>query len=243
MARSFSRLAGAVALLALSSSAAAARQDKEDPKDPVYDGKKASVWVDTLVNGTSARQRALAVEALSKLWAEKRYEDAIPNIGRSLRLDTSAAVRAQAAVALGGLREVEVKYLLKERQGVGVKDLVDAMGAEKEARVRKEIARSIARYPDLAVLAVKHLTEALKDADPETRAVAAEALALTGSAAKSAADGLAQLLADENKSVRRAAVIALGRTTPEGSPAIAETMRASLLSSLPEPWVCENVSA
>ena len=206
------------------SPATALQAEKEDPKDPVYDGKKASEWVDTLQNGTSARQRALAVEALSKLWIEKRYEESIPSIGRALRVDTSAAVRTQSAIALGNLRDVEINYLVSEKKSVGVKDLVDAMGSEKESRVRKEIAKAIGHFPVVAKLAVVQLTGALKDPDATTRAAIAEALGVTGSDGKSAAAGLAPLLSDEDKAVKRAAVVALGRITPEGAATIAETM-------------------
>lgn len=191
--------------------------------DPVYNGKKASAWVDTLVNDTSARQRALAIDALARLWADKQYKEAIPAIGRSLRLDSSAAVRLAAARALAGLPEEDIV-----KKGLGAKDLIDAMGTEKESRVRREIARAIGRFPVLAKLAVVPLTGALKDPDPATRAAIADALALTGSEGKSAAAELAPLLVDPDKSVRYSAVIALGRITPEGAPAIAETMARML---------------
>jgi len=205
-------------LFALALSATAAHQDKE----PEYDGKKGSAWVESLVNDTSARKRALAVEALAKLWAEKQYDQSIANIGRALRLDSSAAVRAQAALALGALKERDIK------NGLGVKDLVDALGMEKDSRVRKEIAVVMTRFPVVAKLAVVPLTDALKDPEPATRIAVAEALAQAGSEAKSAAVNLAPLLADSDKAVRTAAVIALGRTTPEGASAIAETMAKML---------------
>jgi HEAT repeat protein len=210
------RLLSAGLLLAGAISFAPARQDD----DPVYDGKKASVWVDTLNNDSSARKRALAIEALAKLWATKQYKESIPTIGRALRLDSSAAVRSQAAIALGGLKENEIAR--------GARELVDALGPEKESRVRKEIAIAIGRFPAVAKLAVTPLTATLKDADPATRLAAAEALALTGSDGKSAAAGLVPLLQDSDKAVRLAAVVALGRVTPEGSSAIAETMAKML---------------
>jgi HEAT repeat protein len=204
----------------------AARDD--DEKDPVVAGKKASVWMDILINEKSARQRALAIEALAKLWNDKRYEQALPTIGRALRLDSSAAVRTQAAIAIGSLRTDDLKLLGTNEQKAAVqslkKDLADSMGTEKESRVRKEIAKAIARYPEVPGAAVVQLTGALKDPDPSTRAAVAEALALAGSLAKSAASELAPLLADQDKSVRFAAIVALGRITPEGASAVAETM-------------------
>ncbi|MCE9567253.1 MAG: HEAT repeat domain-containing protein [Planctomycetes bacterium] len=227
MVRHLSALIASAIIFALTLSPTAAGQaekQKEDPQDPVFDGKKASEWVDTLRNGTSARQRALAVEALSKLWIEKRYEEAIPNIGRALRVDSSAAVRTQAAIAMGGLRETEIKLFIADKNSLGVVDMVDAMGMEKESRVRKELAKAIGRFPVVAKLAVVQLTGALKDPDASTRVAIAEALTITGSDGKSAAAGLAPLLADEDKAVKRAAIISLGRISPEGAATIAETM-------------------
>jgi HEAT repeat protein len=203
----------------------------DDEKDPVVAGKKASVWMDTLINEKSARQRALAVEALAKLWNDKRYEQALPTIGRALRLDSSAAVRTQAAIAIGSLRTDDLKLLSAAQQDAVKslkKDLAESMGTEKESRVRKEIAKAIARYPEVPGAAVVQLTGALKDPDPSTRVAVAEALALAGSLAKSSASELAPLLADQDKSVRFAAVVALGRITPEGASAVAETMAKML---------------
>ena len=54
--------AGFAFLFAFTASPASARDD-DDKTDPVVDGKKASMWVDTLINDASARKRALAIEA------------------------------------------------------------------------------------------------------------------------------------------------------------------------------------
>ena len=197
-----------------------ARSGQDRDADPVYNGKKASEWVKILVDDTSARRRALAVNALAKIWAEKGYDDALPKISRALRLDSSVAVRAQAAIALGALKESDIKL-------VG-KDLVEALGMEKESRVRREIAVGMSRHPVIARLAVANLTTVLKDPDPATQAAAADALAQAGSDAKSAAVNLAPLLGSKDKAVRRAAIMALGRIAPEGAPAIAETMSKML---------------
>ena len=197
---------------------AQARQEKES--DPVYNGKKGSEWVKTLIDDTSARRRALAVDALAKLWADKKYEESLPNISRTLRLDSSAAVRARAAIAFSGLSDKEVLR-------VG-KDMIEALGTEKDSRVRRELAAILSRQPALAKLGVANLTVALKDPEPTTIIAVADALAQAGSDAKSAAVNLAPLLGHEDKGVRRAAVIALGRTAPEGASAVAETMARML---------------
>jgi HEAT repeat protein len=205
-------------LIAAGSSVGRAGQDT-DP-DPTLDGKKGSEWVRTLIDDPSARKRALAVDALAKLWAQKRYGESLPSISRSLRLDSSTAVRAQAAIVLGRLKESDIKI-------VG-KDLIDALGSEKESRVRREIAIGLSRYPFLAKAGVANLTAALKDSEPATLIAVADALAQAGSDAKSAAASLAPMLEHKEKGIRRAAVIALGRIAPEGAPTIAETMTRML---------------
>ena len=123
-------------------------------------------------------------------------------------------------MTLGNLRDTDAAR--------GTEDLVKAMGTEKESKVRKEIAKAIARFQGGPTLAVAELAGALKDPDAGTRAAVAEALALAGSLGKSAAGGLAPLLADQDKAVRKAAIVALGRITPEGASAIAETMAKML---------------
>ncbi|MBA4064027.1 MAG: hypothetical protein C0501_10005 [Isosphaera sp.] len=226
MARPIPRFALAAALTALAALPAAARRDD---KDPAFDGKPASAWVTTLREDPSARKRASAVDALARLWADKRHADGLSEIGRALRVDGSAAVRSQAAQALAGLRAEDIKA------AAWAKDLVDAMGAEKESRVRREVAKAIARFPDLARLAATHLAAALKDPEPATRAAAAEALALAGADGKGAAGELAPLLADKDRAVRRAAVVALGRISPEGAATIAETMAGMLAAEKDDP--------
>ncbi|MBX9623177.1 MAG: hypothetical protein K2X82_05130, partial [Gemmataceae bacterium] len=144
--------------------------------DPVYDGKKASEWVTTLRNDSSPRKRAVAVTALAEVWAKHQYKDALTDIGRSLRVDTSPAVRAQAAVAVAGLRP--------EAAGAIENELVEGLKAEKDARVRKELAVAFGRFPEIAKKTVGPLASVLGDADPAARAAAADALAKAGPAAQ-----------------------------------------------------------
>ncbi|MDB5310997.1 MAG: hypothetical protein JWO38_5199 [Gemmataceae bacterium] len=196
------RLVGVSLVLSLSSSFAAPPDE-----DPVYEGKKASEWVNTIQNDTSARKRALAAAALGKVWTSHRYKDSVVNLGRSLRLDTSAAVRVQCAIVIGGLKPDDVRQIET--------DLIDTLKTEKESRVRKEIATALGRFPDVAKKAVAPLTAVLKDADPAVRTAAADALAKAGTEAKGAAPELVPLLDDPDMAVRQAAVFALGRIAPE----------------------------
>ena len=137
---SATRLAGAFALLAF-----AVGFVRGDDADPVYEGQPVSKWIDTVQKDASARKRALAVEALGKIWIVHKHKDAIPNVCRALRVDTSAAVRAQAALVLAGLRKDDI--------GQGSKALVDALGTEKESRVRKEIIAAMAKFPEVCASA------------------------------------------------------------------------------------------
>lgn len=175
--------------------------------DPEFDGKKASAWVDTLRNDASARKRAMAVAALGRVWTDHKYKDALPTIGRALRLDTSAAVRSQAAVVVGGLKPEDARAVES--------DVIDALKGEKESRVKRELAAALTRLPEIAKRATSPLADVLKDPDAGARAAAAEALGVAGAAAKEAAPDLLPLLTDAEKPVRVAAVVALGRLAPE----------------------------
>lgn len=184
--------------------------------DPVYDGKKASEWVSIVQNDASARKRAIAVVALGRVYSQHQYKDAISNIGRSLRIDTSSAVRTQAAVVIAGLKPEDVKPIET--------DIVDALKGEKEARVRKELSIALSRFPEVAKKAVEPLIAVLKDADPAARIAAAEALAKAGGAAKSASTALLPLLNDPDKPVRQSAIFALGRITPDNPTFVAASL-------------------
>lgn len=189
-------------------------------REPEYQGKKASVWLDVLANDASARKRALAVEAALRLWVEHQHTESLAAILRAVRADSSAAVRATAARALAGLPDRDIRAAGRE--------LAEAISAEKDSRVRRELAVVLGRHEEVARLAVSGLTQALRDPDAAVRATAAEALAVAGAEAKSAAPELVGLLQDAEAGVRRSAVRALGRIQPAGAAAVAETLAAML---------------
>jgi HEAT repeat protein len=206
------RIAGVSLALTLALSAAPARQDA----DPLQDGKRASEWVKAIQGDPSARKRALAATALGKAWADHQYKDALKNLGRSLRVDSSAAVRAQCAAVIAGLKPEAAQQIASE--------LVEQLKEEKEPRVRKELAVAMSRFPDIAARAVAPLAAVLKDADPAARAAAAAALARAGSEAKDAAPALIPLLDDPDKAARSAAIFALGRITPDNPSFVAAAL-------------------
>ena len=111
---------------------------------------------------------------------------------------------------MGELKDSDIKLVAK--------DLIDALGMEKDSRVRRKIAIGMSRHPVVAKLAVANLTPVLKDPEPATQIAAAKALAQAGSDAKSAAVNLAPMLSNDDKGVRRAAVIAALAEFPPRSP-------------------------
>lgn len=197
---------------------------RADEKEPEFEGQSVSKWIEVARKDASARKRALAIEALGKIWIAHKHKEAIANVGGALRADSSAAVRAQAAIVLGALKPDEIKY--------GSAALLAAIGNEKESRVRKEIISAMSRFPEVCALGLESLIVALKDPEPTVKVAAAEAIAIAATEAKtmvkSAAPGLVPLLKDPEKSVRIAAIYSLGRIQPEGASTVAETMAEML---------------
>jgi len=184
--------------------------------DPVYDGKTADAWSEILKLDPSARKRALAATALGELRNKHGVKDAHKDLGRSLRVDKSTAVRAQCAIAIAGLRALDLKEIDFE--------IIEAIKEEKDSRVRKELSILFGRFPEFAKRAVPGLSAILKDSDAEARTAAADALAKLGSDAKDAATDLLTLIDDPNKSARQAGIFALGRIAPENASFVAAAL-------------------
>lgn len=205
-----------VRFLGLAALAAALGSSGRADDAPVFDGKTAAAWVDILQNDSSARKRAVAATALGELRLKNRIKDLNKDLGRSLRVDSSAAVRVQCATVIARLKEDDVKEIEFE--------LIEALKTEKEARVKKEIAMLMGRYPDIAKRAVAPLASLLKDSDVAAKTAAADALAKVGPAAKEAAPALLPLLDDADKGARQAAIFALGRIEPENASFVAAAL-------------------
>src|SRR5262249_59958305 len=82
-------------------------------------------------------QRARAAIALGTLWAEHRYEPALPTLGRAIRVDASPAVRVQALSVVAGMDPLDVKKKVGDDKRSLADDLVQALESEKEPRVRR----------------------------------------------------------------------------------------------------------
>ena len=189
---------------------------KAQDADPVYEEKKASEWVKIVRDDPSARKRSLAIVALGKLCTDQKYKPALAELGRSVQLDQSAAVRVQAAATIATLKLEDAKTLENA--------LLDALKNDKESRVKREIAATLGQFPEIGKRAVPLLTPLLKDPDAATRAAAADTLGRIGTDAKGAAPGLIPLVEDADKTVRHAAIVALGRIAPENPSFVAAAL-------------------
>lgn len=200
------------AILTLLFATTALAQDKE----PTYDGKTADVWIKTLRDDSSARKRAIAATALGDLRKQGSTQQLQKELARSLSVDTSTAVRAQCAISIASLHANDLKVIDS--------DLVEALKAEKDSRVRKEIAILYARFPEYGKRAVPGLSASLKDPEAGTRAAAADALSKLGADAKDSATDLLTLLNDTDKPARQAGIFALGRIAPDNPSFVAAAL-------------------
>jgi len=131
----------------------------------------------------------------------------VPALAKCLN-DDNAAVRQQAAFALG-------------RVGAATEPataaLIDALGKEKDASVRKEILKTFASLGAAASMAAAAVLSSLQDANVEVRQAAAIALARISPPADLAMPKLLKAIHDPDKSVRCHAIHALGAL---GKPAV-----------------------
>jgi HEAT repeat protein len=186
--------------------------------DPSFNGRTMTEWLAILKDDSLVRKRKAALIALAQIVAndEEARKKAMPGIAKSLKVDGNAGVRAQAAVLLGQ-QPIEAAPLV-------LGDLAEALRAEKDSDVRKELAGAVGKFGRLSGAAVLPLVEVLKDPAATTRAAAADALGRIGKEARKAAPYVVPLAKDADRGVRFAAVFALGRLDPDDSETVAETL-------------------
>ncbi|MCU0703424.1 MAG: HEAT repeat domain-containing protein [Fimbriiglobus sp.] len=188
-------------------------------QDPETGGKKLSEWRAMLRESDSPRLRKAAVAALGQIATDNPnngtlVKDIAQTVGKAMRNDTAAGVRAEAARAISRLAD-DLLRDTKSDVGSVVVDLSEGVRGEKDSDVRYEQATALQRFGPQAKPAVENLSTALADADPRVKAAAALALGLIGKDAKRSADELLPLVKDGSGDVRRAAVFALGRVEPD----------------------------
>ena len=165
------------------------------------------------------RERVLAAMILARLGGDAR--SAAADLRTVMRRDRRSTLRSEAAMALwriegaaGEVVPVLAECLLSRRLAMG-----PGYGpSDYQIPMRRRTAAYLGEIG--SPLAVPALTEALSDADEETRAAAAEALGKVGPAAAPAVGELARRLTDPRFAVRRAAAAALGQVGPAAKAAL-----------------------
>lgn len=187
-------------------------------EEPSFNGRTVSEWLAILKDDPLVRKRKAALVSLGQMLSgsEEVQKKAVPAIAKSLKVDGNAGVRGQAAGVLGQLPVESAPLFLG--------DLAEALRAEKDSDVRKELATAVGRFGRLSGAAVLPLVEVLKDNAAPTRAAAADALGRIGKEARKAAPSVLPLAKDMDRSVRYAAVFAIGRLDPDDSETAAETL-------------------
>lgn len=190
----------------------------DDPNNPELDGKKLSEWTALVRESDNGRIRRVAVANLGQIATDNPngsfVKDIVVAVGKAMRNDTSAGVRAEAARVLARVAADQLKDKTADVGSV-VSDLAEGLRTEKEADVRYEQAVALQRYGPAAKGAVTALQKGCADADPKVQAAAAVALGRIGKDAKAAADDLLPLVKSADAEVRKAAVFALGRVEPD----------------------------
>ena len=181
-------------------------------EEPEFAGRSLSTWVVMAKEDPVSRKRRAALVALGQIAGRAKNDEETTRIvlvalGRALRNDAEPAVRRQAA-GLIGQQPVDSAALL-------ITDLTEAMRAEQDAGIRREVAAVLAGFGSFAKPAVTPLTDALADPDPAVRTAAANALGRIGLDARVAVPKLIELVGDPKEPARTAAVFALGRVQPE----------------------------
>jgi HEAT repeat protein len=166
-----------------------------DDKEPVYQGKLLSAWIEQLTD-RSATARQEAAEALGKIGPAAK-----PAVGPLIAAlaDSDDAVRDAAAEALAAFGKDAVAPLV-------------AALKHTDANVRRGAAAALSNMGPAARDAVEPLVTLLKnDADADVREAAIRALGAIGPDAKTAAPALRDALTDKDQRIREAAATALKR--------------------------------
>jgi HEAT repeat protein len=200
-----------------------------DDKEPELDGKTLSQWRALLRENENGRIRKAAVVSLGQIalgHAEdsKLVKDIVVAVGKAMRNDASAGVRAEGARVLAQVASDLLKDTKNADVGSVVVDLAEGLRTEKEADVRYEQAVALGRYGPQAKGAVTALAAGCGDADPKVQAAAATALGRIGADAKGGLDALLPLVKSQDAEVRKAGIFALGRIEPDDVSKVSEAI-------------------
>lgn len=221
----------------------------QDDSDKIVFKKRASEWMTILRDDKSTvRDKRRALIALTRAGPQTRK--VFEGIGTALREDKEEIVRKMAARVLGELaaKGQDVERLDKVPVKPAVEALAFALKKDRSAAVKEAAAIALGRigpvglpadkFTPAAREAVPELAAALKDASPDVRAAAADALGSLGPHAGEAVPELAQALRDnkgkEGLRLRGYVVSALGRIGRGARAAV-----AALVEVMDEPDVAD----
>jgi HEAT repeat protein len=192
--------------------------------DPVIQTKKLSEWLKMLESDPKPERRRAALLAV-ELIGPRRSRKVVPALVAALR-DAEERVREGAAAALGRIADkaVNASERADDLRLDAVRDgLATTLRGDKSARVREAAATALGRMKGEARGAVGALAAALKDANPGTRAAAADALRRLGPDAEEALPEIQQVLQDRaaDRATRVQCALAVGRIgAPDALPAL-----------------------
>ena len=192
------------------------------PDEPAFNGLKVSEWIAMAKDDPLPRKRKAAIIALGQLITKETQDTVLLAVAKAMRSDSQASVRLQATLLLAQQpADMLAGY---------IPDLTEGLRQEKDAAVKREQAIALGRLGKASQAAVLPLIDALKDA-PLVRAAAADALGRIGPGANAAAPILIPLTKDSDRSVKLAAVFALGRVDPADPDPVVATL-VSLLADV-----------
>jgi vesicle coat complex subunit len=191
--------------------------EAEPPKEPKYQGRKLSDWVDQL-SDYDPEYRRKAAEALAQFGPDGR--SAAPAVAALLK-DKNPDIVREAAATL-------------EKIGAGgeaVPVLTDALQKAPDSFARSSAASALGQEGEDAAPAVGALIGALKDGSYDVRRAAFRALGKIGAASKTVPgplmDALINALGDDDVEMRYSATLALGAMGKKAKPAVKALLRVA----------------
>jgi HEAT repeat protein len=180
-------------------------------------GTKVVTELTEALGDKEPRVRAAVAESIGQFCRTdpEMARDAVPKLTELLQ-DADANVRVQSAFALGRMGS---------NAAPAVSVLAKLVVSDKEARVRKEAAKTLADIGPESRSAVQELVKALEDSQTDVRQYAALALGKIGPDASAAEPSLQKTLKDKDQEVRCQAARALGGLGKAGLPALPELIR------------------
>ncbi len=184
------------------------------PREPVYQGRPISVWIQELTGPVANFAGAVASPTLPRLLAQTPGPEILPYLRATLHRGNSTVSR------------LYVRWY--PRLPPPLVRRLPAPNPLRDTQLRYRAGLILYYMGPTAAAALPDLRDALRDESPEVRRIAATALGVLGPAARSAAPALLRALQDPMPDVRRAALRALPGVENDPArlvPAIADRLK------------------